>query len=38
MMLDQIIEQYPDENFLIADGFDNAIIGLDEKTMRLIKQ
>jgi len=35
-MLDQIIESYPDEELLIADGFDKAIIGVDEKSMRLI--
>jgi hypothetical protein len=35
-MIDRILEQYPDETFLKADGFDDAIIGLDESTMRLI--
>lgn len=35
-MLDKIIEEYPDEELLIADGFDKAIIGIDEKSMRLI--
>ena len=35
-MLEYILENYPDENFLIADGFDNAVIGVDEKSMRLI--
>ena len=35
-MLDQLIETYPDENLLIADGFDGAIIGVDEKSMRVI--
>jgi len=35
-LLDKITEQYQDGNFLIADGFDNAIIGIDEKSMRLI--
>lgn len=34
-MLDLIISQY-DEELLIADGFDDAIIGIDENTMRLI--
>lgn len=28
-MLDRIIENYPDEEFLIADGYDNCIIGYD---------
>ena len=35
-VLNEIIEQYEDETFLKADGFDEAIIGVDENTMRLI--
>jgi hypothetical protein len=35
-MLDNIIEKYDGELFLKADGFDEAIIGVDETTMRLI--
>jgi len=35
-MLDIIIEKYQDEMFLKADGFDDAIIGVDETSMRLI--
>jgi hypothetical protein len=35
-MLESILEQYEDEQFLKADGFDDAIIGVDEPTMRLI--
>ena len=35
-MIDKIIEQYQDETVLKADGFDEAIIGVDETTMRLI--
>jgi hypothetical protein len=35
-MIDKIIEQYEEESFLKADGFDDAIIGIDETTMRLI--
>jgi len=35
-MIEEIIEQYSDEEFLIADGFDDVIIGIDEKEMRLI--
>jgi hypothetical protein len=35
-MINKIIENYDDENFLKADGFDDAIIGVDEATMRLI--
>ncbi len=35
-MIDKIIDAYSDETFLKADGFDEAIIGVDETTMRLI--
>jgi len=35
-MLQSIIECYPDEDFLKADGFDEAIIGLEQNDMRLI--
>jgi hypothetical protein len=35
-MIDRIIEQFEDESFLKADGFDDAIIGVDESSMRLI--
>ena len=35
-ILEEILENYPEDNFLIADGFDNAIIGLDEQSMRLV--
>ena len=35
-MIDSIIEKYPDESFLKADGFDEAIIGVDNKSMRLV--
>ena len=35
-MINEIIEQYQDETFLKAEGFDEAIIGVDETTMRLI--
>jgi hypothetical protein len=35
-VLDNIINAYPEEDFLIADGFDAAIIGIDTKTMRII--
>ena len=36
MKLESILENYPDETFLKADGFDEAIIGVDENSMRLI--
>lgn len=35
-MLNQILDNYPEDSFLIVDGFDNAIIGVDETTMKLI--
>lgn len=35
-MLERILDNYPDESFLKADGFDEAVIGLDETTMKLI--
>jgi hypothetical protein len=35
-MINKIIEKYEDEPFLKADGLDEAIIGVDEDTMRLI--
>lgn len=27
---------YPEENFLRMEGFDDAVIGVDERTMRLV--
>jgi hypothetical protein len=35
-MIAEILEKYPDESFLLADGFDEAVLGVDEKSMRLI--
>jgi len=35
-MIEQIIEQHYDEEFLKADGFDDAVIGVEENEMRLI--
>jgi hypothetical protein len=35
-MLEQIIDYYYETDFLKADGFDAAVIGIDEGTMRLI--
>lgn len=35
-MLDRIIERFPEIDFLKADDFDDAIIGVDTKTYRLI--
>jgi hypothetical protein len=36
MLIDTILESYQDESFLKADGFDEAIIGVDDVSMRLI--
>jgi len=35
-MLDKILEWYPDEDILKADGLDDAIIGIEESSLRLI--
>jgi hypothetical protein len=35
-MLENILEYYEDESFLKVNGFDEAIIGVDETQMRLI--
>jgi len=35
-MLDKIVEQFHDEEILKADGFDDAVIGIEENSMRLI--
>ena len=34
--VEQIMEMYPDEEFLFADGFDDAIIGVDEVNLRVV--
>jgi hypothetical protein len=33
---EMIIDMYPEETFLFVDGFDEAIIGVDTETMRII--
>jgi hypothetical protein len=35
-MLEGIVEYFQDEEILKADGFDDAVIGIDTGTMRLI--
>ena len=35
-MLQEIVEYYYDEEILKADGFDKAVIGIDEHSMRLV--
>lgn len=36
MTLNEIIEKYPEEEFLKVDGFDNAVIGVLPISLRLI--
>ena len=36
MTLEEIIEMYPEEEFLTADGFDDAVIGVEPNSMRLV--
>ena len=36
MMLVSILENWPDEQFTIADGFDEAVIGVDVVGERII--
>lgn len=36
MTLDEILDYYPDEEILKADGFDDAVIGIDPESMRLV--
>ena len=35
-ILDALIEIYPDEDLLIAEGFNEAVLGIEENTMRVI--
>ena len=35
-MLDKILEWFPEDEILKADGFDDAIIGIEDREMRLI--
>jgi hypothetical protein len=35
-MINEITEYYYDEEILKADGFDDAVIGIEQNTMRLI--
>lgn len=34
--LSELYGMYPEENFLRMEGFDDAVIGVEEKTMRLV--
>lgn len=35
-MMDKILENYPDQMFLKAEGFDSAILGVEPKTMVIV--
>tara|TARA_R110000868_G_C10613248_1_gene741583 strand:+ start:150 stop:389 length:240 start_codon:yes stop_codon:yes gene_type:complete len=35
-MIDKILNWFPEDEILKAEGFDDAIIGIDDETMRLI--
>ncbi len=35
-ILDHILARFPDEDLLAANGYDYAVIGIDEESMRLI--
>ena len=35
-MIEKLIDWYPEQDLLIADGFNDAIIGIDESSMRVI--
>ena len=34
--LKKILELYPDDTFVIADGFDDAIIGVDDNNLKIV--
>jgi hypothetical protein len=34
--LEELFDRYPEEDFMIADGFDDAIIGIDTQSLRVI--
>ena len=36
MTLNEILEYYPDSEILKADGFDDAVIGIEPESMRLV--
>jgi hypothetical protein len=35
-MLQQILDNFPDQPFVILDGLDNAVIGVDQNAERLV--
>lgn len=36
MTREDIFDLYPDEEFMFADGYDDAIIGIDEEDLRVV--
>jgi hypothetical protein len=34
--LEQILELYPDDTFVIADGLNDAIIGVDDNNLKIV--
>ena len=34
--LNELYDMYPDDNLLRMEGFDDAILGVEERTMRLV--
>jgi len=35
-MLQQILDNFPDQEFIILDGLDNAVIGVDQNSEKLV--
>lgn len=35
-IIDDILDRYPDHPFLIISGLDDAVVGLDERSMRVV--
>lgn len=33
---EELVEQYPDESFVCMDGYDDAIIGIDKITRKVV--
>lgn len=36
MTLDELYDEYPDDEFVIADGFNDAIVGIEPSSMRVV--
>jgi hypothetical protein len=35
-IINDILDSFPDEEFMLIDGFDNAVIGIDTDCVRLV--